>query len=226
MGKLFDVLSRVAAPLLPVKKAVYAQPLGEEPCVLLANHIGAVGPMYMAVTFPEKDRVAIWCNEGVMEEKLIVDYIRHDWWWRPESRLAPLYNVTLPYIARAIVPRVLRSAPTIAVCHDARIMTTMRKSLKALKEGKHIVIFPERPNGFGTHEDELQMGWLNLCTMYHRATGKALKLVPVYIDQEARLFRVGKAIVPDPDIPLADQEKRIERCIAVGIRGENEKNSP
>lgn len=221
MGKLFNFLARIAYPLLPVKRAEFAEEIGDEPCIFLANHLGAVGPMYMSVTFPLRDNVAIWCNEGMMDENLVVEYVRHDWWWRPESKLAPFYNVTLPYLARLIVPKVLRSAPTIAVCRDARIMTTMRKSLRALREGKHIVIFPELPNGFGTHAEQLQMGWLNLTTMYYRATGKPLRMFPVYIDQKARVFRVGKAILADPDRPLEEQTSSIEAYLAAGIRGGN-----
>lgn len=220
MGKLFNVLSRVASPLLPVKRAEFAEPIGDEPVVFLANHMGAVGPMYMAVTFPLRDNVAIWCNEGMMDEKLTVDYVRHDWWWKPESKLAPLYSATIPYIARAIVPKVLRSAPTIPVYRDTRVMSTMRQSLKALKEGKHIVIFPELPDGYSSHAEQLQMGWLNLVSMYHRATGKALRMVPIHIDQENRVFRVQKGITVDPDIPLSEQEERIERYLAAGIRGQ------
>lgn len=220
MGRLYDVLKHIAYPFLPVKNIAYAEPLGEEPVVFLANHLGAVGPMYMAVTFPLRDNVAIWCNEGMMDEKLVVDYVRQDWWWRPESKLASLYSATIPYVARAIVPKVLRSAPTIPVYRDARIMTTMRASLKALKEGRHIVIFPELPDGFDSHAEYLQMGWLNLTAMYYRATGKRLKLVPVHIDQKTRFFRVGKAITVDPELPLKEQEQSIERYLAAGLRGQ------
>lgn len=220
MGRLFTCLKAILHPFLRIREAVYAEPVGDEPCVFLANHIGAMGPMYMAATFPLADNTAIWCNEGVMDEKQMVEYVRHDWWWRPESRLAPLYNVTLPYIAAAIVPKVMRSAPTIPVYHDARIMTTMRQSLKALKDGKHIVIFPEKPDGFDSHQEKLQMGWLNLTTMYTRATGKPLRMIPVHIDQQAKVFRVGKAITVDADVPLQAQEERIERYLAAGLRGQ------
>lgn len=220
MGKLFNFLGPVARPFLRVRDALWAEPLGDEPVIFLANHMGAMGPMYMAITFPLRENVAIWCNEGMMDEKLIVDYIRHDWWWEPESKLAPFYSATIPYIAKAIVPKVLRSAPTIPVYRDARVMSTMRASLKALKEGKHIVIFPELPDGHDSHAEHLQMGWLNLTTLYKRATGKDIKMMPVYIDEATRLFRVGKAITVDPDKPLAEQEERIERYIAAGIRNQ------
>ena len=220
MGKLFECVRFCLRPFLKVKKAVYAEPVGTEPVIFLANHLGAVGPMYMVGTFPLRDNVAVWCNEGMMDEKLIVDYVRQDWWWRPDSKLAPLYSATIPYIARAIAPKVLRSAPTIAVCRDTRVMTTMRKSLKALKEGKHLVIFPERPDGHDSHAEYLQMGWLNLVSMYFKATGKVLPMVPVYIDEDAGLFRVQKAVTADPELPLKEQEARIERYIAAGIRGQ------
>lgn len=222
MGKLYDALKTLTYPFFRVKRIEYAEPVGDEPVIFLANHLGAVGPMYMSITFPLRDQVAIWCNEGMMEEKLIVEYVRHDWWWRPESKLASLYNATIPYIARAIVPKVLRSAPTIAVCRDARIMSTMRKSLAALKDGKHIVIFPERPNGFDSHEEYLQMGWLNLTAMYYRATGKVIKMIPVHIDVPGKTFRVGKAITADPEVPVREQEAQIERCLAAAIRGDGE----
>lgn len=220
MGKLYNILKHIVRPFLRVKNIAYAEPLGDEPVVFLANHLGAVGPMYMAVTFPLRDQVAIWCNEGMMDEKLIVDYVRQDWWWKPESRLAPLYSATIPYVAKLICPPVLRSAPTIPVYRDARIMTTMRSSLKALKEGRHIVIFPQLPDGFDSHAENLQMGWLNLTAMYYKATGKRLKLVPVHIDQKTKFFQVGKAITADPDVPLKEQEQAIERYLAAGLRGQ------
>ena len=220
MGKLYEILTPLVRPFLKVRDIEYAEPLGDEPVVFLANHLGAVGPMYMAVTFPLRDNVAIWCNEGMMDEKLIVDYVRQDWWWKPESKLASFYSATIPYIAKAIVPKVLRSAPTIPVYRDARVMTTMRTSLKALKEGRHIVIFPELPDGFDSHAENLQMGWLNLTAMYYKATGKRLKMVPVHIDEAARVYRVGRAITADPDVPLKRQQEEIERYLAAGLRGQ------
>ena len=64
------------------------------------------------------------------------------------------------------------------------------------------------------------MGWLNLALMYKRATGKDIKLIPVYIDQEAKIFRVGKGITVDADVPLAEQSARVEGYLAAGIRGQ------
>lgn len=60
MGKLYEFIRTLAHPFLCVKQIEYAESIGEEPVIFLANHLGAVGPMYMAVTFPLRDNVAIW----------------------------------------------------------------------------------------------------------------------------------------------------------------------
>ena len=53
-----------------------------------------------------------------------------------------------------------------------------------------------------------------------KATGKVIKMVPVYIDVPGKTFRVGKAITADPEAPIKEQEARIERYLAAGIRGQ------
>ncbi len=219
MGRLFKFLQRVITPFLPRMRMEWQGDQPDGPCVFIGNHMGAMGPIYMLTRFPMRDEVAVWCNDGVMEEKLIVDYIRQDYWWNPKSVFAPLWNVTLPYIARAIVPKVMRSAPTIAVHHDNRIMTTMRESMKALKAGKHLIIFPEKPDGFDSHDEYLQMGWLNICTLYRKATGRDLPVVPVHIDPKGKRFLLGDPIHVDASLPLKDQEHAIERYLADGLRG-------
>ncbi len=221
MGKLFDALRRIATPFLPKMQAEWAEPLEDGPCVFIGNHMGAMGPIYMVTQFPLADAPMVWCNVGVMDEKLIVDYIRKDFWWKPDSFFAPLWNVTLPYIAKLIVPRVMRSAPTIPVYRDARIMTTMRQSMRALKAGKHLVIFPEKPDGFDSHAEELQMGWLNICTMYHKATGRDLPIYPVHIAPKEKRFYIGRKITVDASRPLDEQQHEVERFLAAGLRGQN-----
>ncbi len=143
MGKLFTFLSGGFRLLTPKMRTEWAEPFIDEPCIFVCNHIGAMGPIHLAVNFPLRDNVAIWCNGQVLNREECAEYVRHDFWWKPESRLAPLYSATIPHIAAAILPPVLQSAPTIPVYHDARVMTTMRQSIKALQEGRHVVIFPE-----------------------------------------------------------------------------------
>ncbi len=219
MGKLYNIMKWGFLKGLPRMTTTWEEPFIEEPCVFVCNHVGAMGPIHMVSTFPLSDRVAAWCNEGIMNRKTCPAYVRQDYWWEPGCKLEPLYNATLPYIAAAILPPILKSAPTIPVYHDARVMTTMRQSMRALKEGKYLVIFPEQPSGYGEHHDWINTGWLNVCTMFHRATGKALRLYPVFIDTENHAFHIAAPIQYDPERSIPDQQDEMVKVLAAGLRG-------
>lgn len=221
MGSLFHFLKGGFRLLTPQMRTVWAEPFDNEPCIFVCSHIGAMGPIQMSINFPLCSNVAIWCNHQVLERTECVEYVRNDYWWKPESKLAPLYSATIPHLAAAVLPPVLNSAPTIPVYHDARIMTTMRQSIKALDEGKHIVIFPEIPSGYGEYDRRINTGWLNLCVMYHRKTGKALKMWPVCIDQKGKTFHVAAPVAYDPSQPLKNQEEGLAEALGRGLRGED-----
>ncbi len=219
MGKLFTCLRAVYCAFTPKMTTTWEEPFSGKPCIFVCNHVGALGPIDIVAKFPLRDEVFAWCNEGIMNRKTCPAYVRQDYWWVPGCRLEPLYNATLPYIAAAILPPVLKSAPTIPVYHDARVMTTMRQSMKVLKGGKYVVIFPEQPSGFGSHHDWINTGWLNIGTMFYRATGENLLLYPVHIDTKKHRFEVKKPIVYDGERPLEEQQDELVRCLAAGLRG-------
>ena len=218
MGRLYRCLRAVVRAVTPRMTTTWEEPFSGNPSVFVCNH---VGPIDMVVKFPLRDEVRVWCNEGIMNRKTCPAYVRQDYWWKPGCRLEPLYNATLPYIAAAVLPPILQSAPTIPVYHDARVMTTMRQSMKALKEGKHLVIFPEQPSGFGEHHNWINTGWLNICTMFYRATGKNLTLYPVHIDQKKHCFEVQKPVMFDGNRTLEEQQDALVKHLAAGLRGQH-----
>lgn len=90
MGKLFNFLSGCFRLVSPKMETVWEEPFIDEPCVFVCSHVGAMGPIYMSISFPLAANVAIWCNHQVLERKECAEYVRHDFWWKPESKLAPL----------------------------------------------------------------------------------------------------------------------------------------
>lgn len=220
MGKLFNALKWGFRRVSHRMETIWEEPFIDEPCLFICSHIGAMGPIYMSICFPLCEQVRIWCNEQVMNRSECAEYVRGDFWWEPESKLAPLYSATIPHLAAMVLPPVLTSAPTIPVYHDARVMTTMRQSIKALKAGQHVVIFPEKPVGCGEYDRRINTGWMNLCVMYHRMTGKALRMYPVFIDAKAHAFRVASPVQYDPDRELQEQEDELAEVLGMGLRGE------
>lgn len=223
MGCLFHCMKWLYRRFTRRLTISWEEPFHEEPSVFICNHAGAMGPVHMMIDFPLAPKLHAWCNEAIMNRKTCPAYVRQDFWWEPGCALEPLYNVTIPYLAAAIVSPVLKSAPTIPVYHDARVMTTMRTSLRWLKAGEHLVIFPEQPAGHGSYDTSINTGWLNLCVMYYRATGKALPMYPVHIDCKNKHFHVSKPIVFDTSLSLEEQMHELAEKLGMGLRGETAK---
>ena len=218
--RVFGFLRKLIRFCTPKFTTEWETPFEGDACVFIGNHCGAWGPIDMVTKFPLCEECKAWMNHDMVEQKLLPAYVRQDYWWKPGCKLEWLYTRTIPYIAAAIIPPILRTAPTVLVYHDVRVMTTMRQSLRLLKEGKHLIIFPEQPSGFGSHHDWINTGFLQIAPMYFKATGKPLKFYPVHIDYDAHVFRVSKPIAFDPEQTLEEQTPELVRVLAAGLRGE------
>ncbi len=195
----------------------WAVPFTGEPSVFICNHAGALGPILMCARFPLADTLRPWMNAQVLRAREVPAYVRQDYWWEPSSRLAPLYSATLPYIAAAILPPILRTTPTVPVYHDLRVMRTLRESIKCLKADEQLVIFPEQPSGHGTHETELNRGFLQVAPAFARQTGQALAFWPVRIDLANHAFQVSEPLRFDPALPLSAQADALLAGLAAAI---------
>ena len=218
--RVFGFLRKLIRCCTPKFTTEWETPFEGEACVFIGNHCGAWGPIDMVTKFPLCEECKAWMNHDMVEPKLLPAYVRQDYWWKPGCKMEWLYTRTIPYIAAAIIPPVLRTAPTVLVYHDVRVMTTMRQSLRLLKDGKHRIIFPEQPSGFGSHHDWINTGFLQIAPMYYKATGKALKFYPVHIDYDKHVFRVAAPIAFDPEQTLEEQTPELVRVLAAGLRGE------
>lgn len=220
MSKAYERLCAFVRAVTPAMTTQWEEPFRGEPSVFVCNHAGAFGPVDMCTKFPLREHCHTWMNAQMLDPKQVPAYVRQDYWWRPGSFFEPLYNVTLPYLAAAILPPILRLAPTVPVYHDGRVLTTMRQSLRWLKSGEHLVIFPEQPSGFHSHHSWINTGFLNIATMYYRATGKALIFYPVHVDYRRHVFQVARPIAFDTARTLEEQQEELVEVLAKGLRGE------
>ena len=219
MGKRFY---RIAVPLvrlfIPRLKVRWEIPFDGDPCIFVANHERAIGPLEMASNFPLRESSYIWIYSAPLSRETFPEYIRQDHWWDENGKLASLWNKIIPPILSRVIPPILRSAPHVPVYHDARAVTTMKESLRLLQDGKNLVIFPEIPTGFGEHDTEkINEGWLTMLTMYERRTGKPLKIWPVRLDLQGKQMIVRKPFTMDYDLPLQNQVQSLSCKVLDGI---------
>lgn len=220
MSKLFRFLSAAIRTLTPRMETRWEQPFDGEPAVFCPNHAGAFGPIDMCAKFPLRDDCHPWLNADMMDPKKVPAYVRQDYWWKPGSFFEPVLTRTLPYMAAVVLPPILRSAPGVPVYHDMQVLKTFRQSVRILGQGKHLVIFPEQPDGFQSHSPKLNRGFLQIAPMAHRALGIALKFYPVHIDYKQHVFTVGAPVCFDPERSLTEQEEGIVEVLRKGIQKE------
>jgi len=218
--RFFNFVVPIIRGCTPRMTTEWETPFEEGPCVFVGNHVGAIGPVDMCTKFPLYEKCHAWINNGMMEAKEVPAYVRQDYWWKPGGFFEPVLNVTVPYLAAAIVPPILRSVPHIPVYHDQRIMVTMKQSLQVLQKGEYLIIFPEQPSGWLSHHTWINTAWLRLGELWYRTSGRALKLYPVHVDYKQHVFRVAAPVWYDPSRTFASQEQELAEKLARGLRGE------
>ena len=178
----------------------------DRPCIIVGNHAQAYGPIYMELYLPCER--AIWCVAELMHVREIPAYAFQDFWSKKPRWCRWFYRL-LPYLAAPLCACVLSQAHAIPVYRDSRILSTMRDSLKRMKEGKHIVIFPEHEVAHNGIVWEFQDGFVNLASIYARQTGQAVDFVPMYIAPKLRRVCLGSPIAFNPDADLNQERRRV-----------------
>ena len=220
MGKIFyraarQIIRIFSRPMTTEWESSYSG----DPCIFVANHMGAAGPIAMCAHFPLRDTCRPWINSPVMDSKQMPDYVRTDLWWDHDSIFHPFLNVTVPWLAAALIPPLMRGAGGIPVYRDMGVMTTFRKSIEAMKKGDNLLIFPEKISEYGEYSGEMNTGWLFVADMWYKATGRALEIYPVFVDKENHRLHVSRPILWDTTRSLKEQTDDVIRQVAEGIRG-------
>lgn len=198
-------------------KTEWEVPFEGGPCVFVANHLGATGPIAMCARFPLTASCHPWITAQVMDKKEIKDFVRLDQWWNHNSFLHPILNAVVPPLAALLIPPIMQGANGIPVYRDTRVMTTFRKSIAVLKSGENLLIFPENVSGHGEYDAELNTGWLMIADLWYKASGNALNIYPVLIDKKAHTIRVSAPVVWDTERTLNEQTDEVIKLISAGI---------
>ena len=221
MGKRFYKLAGATVRLFSHRmKTEWETPFEEGPCVFVVNHAGNHGPVDMCAKFPLRDKLHPWVNSEMLSAKEIPGYARKSRWWKPDGFFAPLLNVTVPYIAAALMPAFMKSIPYVPVYRDQRIMLTLRQSVRILQKDHYLLLFPEIPVPGKNASRHINTGWLRLGQVWYKASGRMLKMYPVHVDNKNHLFRVAAPVYYDPARRFSEQEKELAEKLTKGIRGE------
>ena len=157
----------------------------------------------------------------MMKTKEVPDYAYHDFWDEKPKALKPLFRV-ISYIIAPFAACVMRCGDTIAVYHDTRVINTFRNTVKKLRAGQHIIIFPECKKGYNQILCDFQKNFVDVAKLYYKRTGKALNFVPMYLAPKLHKVYFCKPIQFDPTAPIADERRRICQALMDSITAQAE----
>ena len=205
-------------PYLLVKAIVHAiygdmevegfEDLPEGGLVIVGNHAQVHGPIGSELFLGENRYT--WCIGEMMSFKEVPAYAYKDFWSQKPRSVRWIFKIA-SYLIAPIAVFILNNANTIPVYHDARVMVTFRQTLRLLREGARIVIFPERDAPYNNIVCEFQDKFVDLGKMYYGMTQKDLAFVPMYTAPKLKKMVLGAPVYYRHDQPAEEERARICR---------------
>lgn len=138
ISPLYRLIKAAVRAVYPKIKVVGEENLPPEPVVYVGNHSQMNGPIACELYTPGEHY--IWCAGEMMDKKEVPAYAYQDFWSEKPKAVRWFYKL-LSYIIAPLSQLVFTNANTIGVYHDAKIITTFKKTVTALQEGASVVIF-------------------------------------------------------------------------------------
>lgn len=186
----------------------------DEPCVFVGNHTQMNGPIISELYFPGNNY--IWCAGQMMHWKEVADYAFTDFWSFKPKIFHPFFRL-LSWIITPLAVLIFNNASTVPVYHDTRLITTFRRSIELLQEGRSMIIFPEWNKRYNNILYDFQDKFVDLARFYYRKTKQALLFVPVYNAPKLHKTLIGKPVRFDPAAPIESERERICKAMKDAI---------
>ncbi len=165
--------------------------LPEEPSIIVANHTQMNGPLACEFYFPGKSLT--WCAGEMMEFKKVPEYAFDDFWSEKPAWTYPFYKV-LSYIIAPLSVLLFNNAKTIGVYRGTKIAATFKTTVRELKNGANVIIFPEHNKKYNNIIYDFQDKFIDIARLYYKKTSKEINFVPMYIAPKLKKMYIGKPV--------------------------------
>lgn len=177
-----------------------------EPSIIVGNHVQATGPISAEICFPYNKK--IWCIGQMMNYKTAPPYAFDDFYKYKPKCLHWFYKI-IAFLISPILVYVNKHADTIAVYKDGRGLSTFKNSAQSLKDGNHLIIFPECHTPFNEIVNDFQTNFVNVAKLHYKTTNVQISFVPMYIAPKIKTIVYGKPIKFDANINMEEQQQII-----------------
>lgn len=206
ISPLYKFIKWLIKVFYPKVEVIGAENLPQEPAIIVGNHSQLHGPISCELYFPTNRYT--WCAGQMMELKEVPNYAFQDFWSEKPKGIRWLYRI-LSYLIAPLSVCIFNNAQTIGVYHDSRIITTFKNTVKRLREGASVVIFPECNEEYNHIVHRFQENFVDIAKLYYKRTGHALAFVPLYVAPNLHQLHIGAPIYFDPEALIAEERTRI-----------------
>ena len=204
---LFRIFSFLVKTFYKKMKNNHIENIPDEPSLIISNHAKTNGPIAYQLYFPYKKR--IWCIGQMMNIKEVPSYSYQDFWSEKPKCIKWLYKI-LSYLIAPLASYIFKEADTLPVYKDERIIYTFKQTVNSLKEGNHVIIFPEHHVKYNDIVNDFQDKFIDIARLYYKNTGKCLSFVPAYIAVQLKKIVYGKPIKYNPNDDPNNQREIIK----------------
>lgn len=166
----------------------------EEPAIYVCRHLNMHGP-YTTLKWLRFDVHPLvlhsFCDKKECYRQLT------EYTFSVKKNKKPKKYSLKAYVASRAISKTVRSLQAVPVYRgSAGGLKTFRKSMDCLMKGESLIVYPDIDYTAGRERSgEIYKGFLYLGERYYKKTGKQLKFVPVYIDEEEKRLREGAPVV-------------------------------
>lgn len=205
-GLLFVIFRGIAKLFYGKRKHVGLQNIPQEPCIIVGNHAQLHGSLTAELVYPYKKYT--WCIGDLMHLKEAPAYAFKDFWSSKPARTHKFYKA-MSYVVSPLLVYIHNNADVIGVYKDMRGISTFKNSVKALKQGAHIILYPEYHKPYNNIVNEFQTKFVDLARLYYKDTGTELSFVPMYIAPKLKTIVYGEPIKYNGAEPIEQQRTTI-----------------
>lgn len=157
----------------------------------LANHSAMFGPMIYGLHFPVP--VSPWAAHPMCEGyKARYKYLKEVYFMQKRHMKKVPASILASFEACFSI-FFYRGLKTIPSYPDMRLISTLRKSVRTIDEGRAVMIFPEDSDaGYLEVLTKFWGGFIVLAEVYKRQKGADLPIYPVYYHSKKKVILIGE----------------------------------
>jgi 1-acyl-sn-glycerol-3-phosphate acyltransferase len=163
------------------------------PAIYICNHLGALGPIETILSVPI--RFYPWIIAEMIDFKHAPEYLFNDF-VQPVLHLKGRPGMLFSTLLTKITVRLLRAIGSVSIDRFGSMTTDgFRHSLRLLKEGKNLLIFPEDsllPLEPETLMRNFMPGFATLCSLFQNDMGSLLPVYPMAVHAASETVSIGR----------------------------------